>query len=290
MTAVTMQRVVVRMMFDAAFRDRVYADAGTALQGLDLTSDERRWLTTPDPRAYGTDTYRCSRALTGLLEEYSVAGALALRLPRGIDRLHGFFAADVFHQCIQERGSMAEAFGAYLGAETFAQQPDIARMAAVEWGIARVRRAGDIPSRPLGELAPDTRLRLAPWVELLPLHPTTLPRYSTLFNCLGQYSASRLEAVLDTAYALPAGQPVQDDATECVMVVGASGAAGPSLELASDELGALLNAAQTDPTCRELCTAAVRLGAEPHEALEFIQGFLDERLLVPLEQDARPLI
>jgi hypothetical protein len=34
----------------------------------------------------------------------------------------------------------------------------------------------------------------------------------------------------------------------------------------------------------------VRLGAEPHEALEFIQGFLDERLLVPLEQDARPLI
>jgi hypothetical protein len=74
------------------------------------------------------------------------------------------------------------------------------------------------------------------------------------------------------------------------MVVGASGAAGPSLELASDELGALLNAAQTDPTCRELCTAAVRLGAEPHEALELIQGFLDERLLVHLAQDARSLI
>ena len=34
MTAVTMQRVVVRMMFDAAFRDRVYADAGkTARSG-----------------------------------------------------------------------------------------------------------------------------------------------------------------------------------------------------------------------------------------------------------------
>ena len=282
MTAVAMQRVVVRMMFDATFRDRVYADADTALQGLDLTPDECRWLTTPDPRAYGTDTYRCSRTLTGLLEEYPVTGALALRLPRGIDRLHGFFAAGVFHQCIQERGSMAEAFGAYLGAETFAQQPDIARMTVVEWGIARVRRAGDIPSRLLSELTPDTRLRLAPWVELLSLHPTTLPRYRTLFNCLGQYGASRLEAVLDTAYALPASQPVQDDATEFVMVVGASGAAGPSLELASDELGALLNAAQTDTTCRELCTAAVHLGAEPHEALELIQGFLDEHLLVQL--------
>jgi hypothetical protein len=290
MTAVTMQRVVVRMMFDAAFRDRVYADAGTALQGLNLSPDECRWLITPDPRAYGTDTYRCSRALTGLLEEYPVAGALALRLPHGVDRLHEFFAADVFHQCIQERGSMAEAFGAYLGAETFARQPDIARMAAVEWGIARVRRAGDTLLRPLGKLTPDTRLRLAPWVELLPLHPTTLPRYSTLFNCLGQDGASRLEAVLDPDYALPAGAPVQDDATEFVMVVGASGTAGPSLEPASDELGALLNAAQTDPTCRELCTAAVRLGAEPHEALELIQGFLDERLLVPLAHDARPLI
>jgi hypothetical protein len=290
MTAVTLQRVVVRMMFDAAFRDRVYANAGTALQGLDLTPDERRWLIAPDPLAYGTDTYRCSRALTGLLEEYPVAGALALRTPHGIDRLHGFFAADMFHHCIQERGSMAEAFGAYLAAETFAQQPEIARMATVEWGIVRVRRAVDIASRPFGTLTPNTRLRLAPWVELLSLHPTTLPRYSTLFSCLGQYGASRLAAALDTTYALPAGQPAQDDATEFVMIVGASGAAGPSLEPASDELGALLNAAQTDPTCRELCAAAVRLGAEPHEALELIQGFLDERLLIQLAPDDQPLI
>lgn len=282
MTAVTMQRVVVRMMFDAAFRDRVYADAETALQGLELTPDECRWLTAPDSRAYGTDTYRCSRALTGLLEEYPVTGALVLRTPHGLERLHGFFAADVFHHCIQERGSMAEAFGVYLRAETFAQQPDIARMAAVEGGIARVRRAGDFPPLSLGELTPDTRLRLAPWVELLSLPPTTLPRYSTLFDCLGQYGASRLEAVLDTTYALPAGQPVQDDATEFVMVVGVSGAAGPSLEPASDELGALLNAAQADTTCRELCAVAVRLGAEPHEALELIQDFLDERLLIKM--------
>ncbi|MDH3599454.1 MAG: hypothetical protein OEU26_07415, partial [Candidatus Tectomicrobia bacterium] len=279
-----------RMMFDAAFRDRVYTNAETALQGLDLTPEECLWLITPDPRAYGTDTYRCSRALTGLLEEYPVAGALALRTPHGIDRLHGFFAADVFHHCIQERGSMAEAFGVYLGAEAFAKQPDIARMAEVEWGIARVRRAEDIPSLPLDELTPHTRLRLAPWVELLSLHPATLPRYSALFNCLEQYGASRLEAVLDTAYALPAGQPVQDDTTECVMIVGVSGATGPSLEPASDELGALLNAAQADTTYRELCTVAVRLGAEPHEALELIQGFLDERLLVQLAQDAQPLI
>jgi hypothetical protein len=280
MTAVTMQRVVVRMMFDAGFRDRVYADAGTALQGLDLTPDECRWLSTPDPRAYGTDTYRCGRALTGLLEEYPVAGALALRLTHGIERLHGFFAAEVFHHCIQERGSMAEAFGAYLAAETFAQQPEIARMAAVEGGIARVRRAIDNLSGALGELMPDTRLCLAPWVELLSLHPATLPRYTALFSCLGQYGASRLEAVLDTAYALPAGQAVQDHATECVMVVGASGDAGPWLEPASDELGALLGAAQAGTTCRELCAVAVRLGAEPPEALELLQGFLAERLLV----------
>ena len=290
MATVTMQRVVVRMMFDAAFRDRVYADAETALQGLNLSPDERYWLTTPDPRAYATDTYRCSRALTGLLEEYPVAGALALRTPHGLDRLHGFFAADVFHHCIQERGSMAEAFGMYLGAETFAQQPDIARMAEIEWGIARVRRAGEIPSSPLGELTSETCLRLAPWVELLSLHPMTLPYYSVLFDHLGQYGASRLEAVLDAAYALPTGQLVQDDATECVMVVGDSGDTGPSLEPVSDELGALLNAAQVDTTYPELCAVAVRLGAELHEAEELIQGFLDECLLVQWIPDTQSLI
>ena len=123
MSAIALQRVVVRMLFDPTFRDRVYADPMMVLSDVDLTPEERQWLITPDPRAYGVDVHRRSRALTGLLEEYPVAGALAVRCAQGLQRLYGFFAATVFHQCIQQRGSLADAFGVYLASEAFAEQP-----------------------------------------------------------------------------------------------------------------------------------------------------------------------
>src|SRR5687768_8290736 len=105
------------MLFDPTFRDRVYADPLRVLSDADLTPEERQWLVAPDPRAYGVDVHRRSRALTGLLEEYPVAGALAVRCAQGLQRLYGFFAATVFHQCIQQRGSLADAFGVYLASE-----------------------------------------------------------------------------------------------------------------------------------------------------------------------------
>lgn len=279
MSAIVAQRVVVRMLFDAVFRDRVYADPTVALDDLELTPEERQWLVTPDPRAYGTDAYRSSRALAGLLEEYPVAGALAIRCPQGVQHLHRFFASTLFHQCVQQRGSMADAFGYYLGSHAFADHPEIACLAEVERGIAQVRRAPDLPDDEKWALTEDTRLRLAPWVALLALPPTTLARYGRVREHLAQRGSTVLEAVLDSGYGLPA-PPLDAAESACVLVVGIPGEDGPALEPTSHELGMLLAAAQADIVCRDLCTVAVRLGAEPHEAFDIIQGVVADRLLI----------
>jgi hypothetical protein len=282
MSAIALQRVVVRMLFDPVFRQKVYRNADTALAGVDLTPPERQWLVRPDPRAYGADAYRASRALSGLLEEYPVTGALAARCAQGIERLHGFFASEAFHRCVQERGSMAAAFGAYVGAGTFSEQPEIAPMAALETSLVQVRRAAETlpPLEPAGTA--DTRIGLAPWVRLLSVHPHTLPRYGALLEHLRQRPGPLLEALLNTNAPLPAGPRWQDAAPEFLLVVALPGTTDASLEPTSPELGSLLAAAQKTPTRRHLCAVAVALGAEPEEAAEIIQACLDDRLLWPL--------
>jgi hypothetical protein len=275
-----LQRVVVRMLFDPTFCDRVYADPLAALPDIELTAEECQWLVTPDRRAYGVDVHRRSRALTGLLEEYPVAGALALRCAQGLQRLYDFFAADIFHQCIQQRGSLADAFGVYLSADTFVAQPEIAHLVAVERGIARVRRAPPLPDVRHNPLTEDTPLCLAPWVALLSLPAGTLSRYSQLRHHLVQYGAPLLAAVLDTAYQLPVAPLPSQEETAFILVVGVPGEEGPALEQTSGELGTLLAAAQQTIMCRDLCAVAVRLGAEAHEAFDIIQGFWTDRLLI----------
>jgi hypothetical protein len=269
------------MLFDPTFRDRVYADPMPVLSDVDLTPEERQWLVTPDPRAYGVDVHRRSRALTGLLEEYPVAGALAVRCAQGLQRLYGFFASAMFHQCIQQRGSLADAFGVYLGSEAFAaEQPLIACMATVERSIARVRRALELPDDHNEELTQDTLLCLAPWVELLSLPDTILPRYGQWRDHLAQHGPGLLDAVLDAQYPLSFAPPLQETQAVFVLVVNTPGAEGPSLEPTSPELGTVLAAAQQDIVCRDLCALAVQLGAEPHEALDIIGGLVTDQLLI----------
>ena len=281
MSATALQRVVVRMLFDPTFRDRVYADPMTALHDINLTPAERQWVVTPDPRAYGTDAYRSSRALAGLLEEYPVAGALAVRCADGLARLHAFFASPWFHRCVQERGSMAAAFGDYLRTDAFAAQSDVACMAAIEQAIAQVRRAPDIPVDPSRALTDNTLLHLAPWVALLETPPTTLPRYSTILGHLRQHGPEVLQAVLDTTWRVPVGPRRQDDsASEFVLVVGISGTDGPSLEATSDALGTLLANARVAVPLATLCQVAVQCGAEAHEAREIIEELVADRLLI----------
>jgi hypothetical protein len=272
------------MMYDPAFRKRVYTDPDHALREVPLTPDERRWLVTPPPSAYGADAYRSSRALTGLLEEFPVAGALAVRLPRGMHRLQQFFATPAFHQCVQERCSMAAAFGSYLGSEVFRSRhasPEMAHMAMVETAIARVRRASPSLLPHTAPITAQTLVGLAPWVTLLTVHPNTLERYSTLLAALRRHSASRVEAVLDTQYHLPHGPAFRSKVTEFVLVSHIPGSDGPSLERMHDDLGKLLTAAKQPQLLADLSTLVVQMGCAPEEAQEVITGLVDDHLLHP---------
>ena len=275
-----LQRVVVRMLFDAGFRDRVYADAEAALHNVPLTAAERQWVITPPPQAYGADPYRQSRALSGLLEEYPVAGALAVRCPQGVARLQRFFASDAFHDCVQQRGSMAAAFGSYLQSAAFAEAPIVARMALVEVGGVQVRRAPSRPPAPSSPGAEDTRLCVAPWVALLAVPPTALARYSQVLQRLWHHGPVLLNAILDTTYRLPAGPRGQSAASAWILVVRDAAGDGFALEEASSELGALLAAGQSASTSGELCALAIRLGADVQEAVDIIEGLVADQLFI----------
>ena len=275
-----LQRVVVRMLFDPGFRDRVYADPETALHEVPLSAAERQWVITPPPQAYGVDVYRQSRALSGLLEEYPVAGALAVRCPQGIARLQRFFASEAFHGCVQQRGSMAEAFGHYLQSAVFAEAPTVAWMALVEMGSVRVRRAPYGPPAPTSPSPQDSRLCVAPWVALLAVPPPALSQYSRVLQRLRQHGPVLLDAILDTTYRLPVGPRVQSAASAWILVVRDATGDGLALEEASPELGAVLAAAHTAITWDALCALAVRLGATPQEALEIVEGLMAEQLLI----------
>ncbi|ETX03736.1 hypothetical protein [Candidatus Entotheonella palauensis] len=282
MSAIVLQRVVVRMMYDPAFRKRVYANPERTLRDVPLTPQERQWLVTPAPSAYGTDGYRSSRALTGLLEEFPVAGALAVRLPRGIQRLQQFFATPSFHQCVQERGSMAAAFGAYLGSEAFRSRKtplESAHIARVETGIAQVRRSSPPLSFSTESVTAETRFGLAPWVALLTVHPDTLDRYSALLASLRQYDGSLIEAVLDTQHHLPTGPAFRGKATAYVLVSHIPGSDGPSLESMSDDLGNLLAAVRTPRLLGEVWALVEEMGCEPQEARDVIAGLVEDRIL-----------
>jgi hypothetical protein len=272
------------MMYDPAFRKRVYANPERALREVPLTTDERGWLITPPPSAYGADAYRSSRALTGLLEEFPVAGALAVRLPRGMHRLQQFFATQAFHQCVQERGSMAAAFGSYLGSAVFRSRqasPEMAHIAMVETAIARVRRASPSLLPHTASITAQTLVGLAPWVSLLTVHPDTLERYSTLLAALRRRGSSLVEAVLDTQYHLPHGPAFRSEVTEFVLVSHIPGSDGPSLERMHDDLGKLLMAVNQPQLLPNLSTLVVQMGCTPEEAQEVITGLVDDHILIP---------
>ena len=111
---VALQRVVVRLLFDPAFVERVYAEPGGALAGLDLDPGLLEQLLRNDRRLWNADRLRRSRSLKILMEEFKVASTLVLAECRKLAFLDAFFASSFFHEAVQKRKYMALAFAAYL--------------------------------------------------------------------------------------------------------------------------------------------------------------------------------
>jgi hypothetical protein len=111
---VAIQRVVVRLLFDPDFVERVYADPGRALDGLELDPDLVGQLLRNDRRLWNADRLRRSRSLRILMEEFKVTSTLVLAECRRLTFLDAFFGSAFFHEAVQKRTYMALAFVGYL--------------------------------------------------------------------------------------------------------------------------------------------------------------------------------
>lgn len=129
-TAAELQRFVVRLLWDPALVERVYA--GQPVPGLDAAG--RAALTAGDKRAWGLDPYRRARTLQALIEEYPASVAEC-----GVAGLEAFFDTSGFHDAVMARGVLAMSFGEWLA-------PRAGPVCRIELGFVRLRR--DRPAQP----------------------------------------------------------------------------------------------------------------------------------------------
>lgn len=276
MSTSAVQRVVVRMLYDPVLVEAVYRDAAGALAGVELTAVERAWLVAPDRRRYQADPLRRSRGLQALIEEFAVSAATVAAGP-GIGALDAFFSAGAFHQAVQAGRSLALAFGEWLahcGGE-------VAAFAALEGGIARVRRA---PLRPAvtAEADFDRRWMTAPWAWGGLVAGGTLAAWQAQRARLAAQAGGVVAAVV-AAGAEPGATlapPLRPQEPEG-LVVERTGPQAQDVGVAeaSPALAGLLAALEQPLPWPAAAAALRRLGAEPGEEEALAAELLADGLL-----------
>ncbi len=262
MTARALQRVVVRMLYDPALADAVYAGEA-ALPELDEA--ERAWLVAPDRRRWAADPLRRTRGLHALLEEFPVSAAVA-----GVHRLDAFFSSAAFHRCVQEDRSLAAAFASWLAQIG----PSVAALAELEGAAARVLRAQRVS---VTVFARSGRWRTGGTVAPLVAPEGLLEAYE---GVLGRLAGHR-EGVVAALLALPAPVEVGFGGGEEGLLVE-RGRDGAVVGGAARPLVDLLRAAEHGLSGEVLLTELLRLGADDDaEALELAREFVADGLLVP---------
>ena len=246
-----LQRVVVRMLYDPAVVEAVYA--GRPVDGLD--ADGRRMLVAVDRRAWGTDPFRRSRTLHALIEEYPATALIA-----GISALDAFFSSSGFHRCVMARGAVALAFGAWLA-------PLGCGVAALELGLARARRPTRHP--------PGDGLVLAPGVEPVSVPDGTLAHLTALRAQLGPDPVAALLA----GARRPTTRPPDGPATEHLLLErGADG--DIAIGGASPSLTALCAFARRPRTRAAVIREARAQGADRGADEEIVDSLIEDGLLV----------
>lgn len=266
MSARALQRVVVRMLHDTSLVTAVYEDAEAALQGAELTSAERGLLLRTDQRVWLLDPERPSRVFEAIRTEYPISCALAEVASGGRSGMLRFFSSRLFHEAVQQRGTIALAFGIWLEAEARdgrLGRKTTAATALLEGACARVRR-GPVAEVQTGVIP--QRLRTAPWLEFLRLPEGTVELF---------------EAVRET---LDAGRPLgrirlPGRGVECAVVEASAVQGGLKVGLLPEGLTAMLEAAVPGIDSEALIAEVVSLGLPEDEAERVVESAYHDGLL-----------
>jgi hypothetical protein len=246
MSHTSLRRVAIRLLHDPHLVDALHDDAAAALAGISLSNEERAWLLAVPRAAWRTDPERPRRVLAALHDEFPAAFAMA---PARAER---FFRSPHFHAAVQDRGSLALAFGDHMAEDDDERVSSIARL---ETAAALVRRApARIPSSERGWL------RVSPAARVV-----HAPRGAT--EGLAAVRAGRAHAGLR--------------APETAVLVLRSVASGDvTMEHLSQPLAALLFRATT-PTLRAALEAQVVAdGADAAEAVTVLDELVSAAILV----------
>jgi hypothetical protein len=243
---VTLRRLMIRLLHDPTLVAQLRYDPDRALAGLALGPAEREAVLAVPDAGWRTDPDRPHRVLHALADEFPAS--LAVSEPPGRE----FFASPEFHTAVQDRGSLAVAFGAFLERTGTALAGELARL---ETAIARVRRA---PAHP--DPSPSGTARLAPYAAIV-------------ITAAGAVRC--LEAVR-------AGGPATAVGTlrSAFLVLRGTPNATITIEPLEDGLHGLLEFAQMPCLLRHLHERAVALGASTFEARTIVDDLIASHLLV----------
>jgi hypothetical protein len=283
----TLQKLVVRLLFDENFAAAVYAAPAEVLGGLDLTEAERAQLLSVDRRAWRHDALRQRRTLRTLVEEFKISTTIVLAETRSLASLECFFSSSFFHQAVQERGSQGLAFSEFMlagsrtGAWTAPQLPDVIRLEAT---FAACRRAlaregayepGEVPTT----IRERQRIRLAPGYGLGSFQANVIAVIQHVERYLFELSLMPAMALCDDAPRLT-GLPAVDERKKVYLLFG-PGAAGITLtNLDKSSYLVLYEARRTV----ELKSLLARLGpASARRAPEVLSEWLQHGALMLME-------
>ena len=260
------QRVAVRMYFDPTFARTVYTNPQAALSGIDLTEEERGWLTASDARRWRADALRPARALHAVIAEFPVSVAAAY--PDGeLNKLNDFFRSHQFHQAIMDDQALALAFGTWLG-DT---QPSCAPLAELEGALASARRGH------LSTVQPSegrTRIMTSPYVHTVIVPMGTLTRY---LEAVREANFEEHDPV-DCVLRLAGGVSLDWSAEQEGLLV--DGHDGIQLSEIPIELAELLNVARFGTQHGDLVQHLKQHGSETVEAEEILEELLNDGLFI----------
>lgn len=266
MSHIALQRVIVRMMFDPEFCKQIFQNSARTLDGVDVSDNEREWLTQPDARAYGTDPHFAARTLLGLLGEYPVSGAIGVRTGAPLQR---FFSSNRLHGSVQNGTSLALAFGAWLQNEPRIKDARVRESARIEHAMAELRRGH---GQPVG-----TEISLGASVNLTHTAAGALGLFQQVGSALGTQSINAAERAINPRHPLTIGA-LEAGPKQCLLLEKHPDG-NIALEVLSDALAALLKKARAGCTYTEMLAEARNQGADPGEDNEIVDDLIGQSLL-----------